>query len=76
MLLAFGSAIFLGSESPETLDHILLSQIWDFHFRRLLPLASTRVSKSVPIPIFSYIISVRSTQKTRVTCQTASSLVR
>jgi hypothetical protein len=36
MLLALASAVFLGSESLETRDHILLFQIWDFPFRRLL----------------------------------------
>jgi hypothetical protein len=30
MLLALASAVFLGSESLGTRDHILLSQIWDF----------------------------------------------
>jgi hypothetical protein len=39
ILLALDSAIFLGSESLGTRDNILLSQIWDFHFRRLLGLA-------------------------------------
>jgi hypothetical protein len=34
MLLAFASAVFLGSESLGTRNHILLSQIWDFLFRR------------------------------------------
>jgi hypothetical protein len=36
MLLTLASAVFLGSESLGTRDHILLSQIWDFPFRRLL----------------------------------------
>jgi hypothetical protein len=36
MLLALASAAFLGSESLGTSDHILLSHIWDFPFRRLL----------------------------------------
>jgi hypothetical protein len=39
MLLVLASAVFLGSESLGTSDHILLSQIWCFHFRRLLRLA-------------------------------------
>jgi hypothetical protein len=39
MLLALASAVFLGSESLGTQDHILLSLIWDFPFRRLLRLA-------------------------------------
>jgi hypothetical protein len=42
MLLDLASAVFLGSESPGTRDHILLSQIWDFPFRRLLRLAGSR----------------------------------
>jgi hypothetical protein len=42
MLLALASAVFLGSESLGTGDHILLSQIWDFPFRRLLRLAGSR----------------------------------
>jgi hypothetical protein len=36
MLLVFARADFLGSESLGTRDHILLSQLWDFAFRRLL----------------------------------------
>jgi hypothetical protein len=40
MLLAFASAVFLGSESTGTRNHILLSQIWDFPFCRLLQLYS------------------------------------
>jgi hypothetical protein len=50
MLLALASAVFLGSESLGTRDHILLSQIWDFHFRRLLPLARSRWRYSTPPP--------------------------
>jgi hypothetical protein len=42
MLLTLASAVFLGSESVGTRDHILLSQIWDFPFRRLLRLAGSR----------------------------------
>jgi hypothetical protein len=42
MLLAFASAVFIGSESLGTRDHILLSRIWDFPFRRLLRLAGSR----------------------------------
>jgi hypothetical protein len=36
LLLALASAVILGSESCGTHDHILLSQIWDVHFRHLL----------------------------------------
>jgi hypothetical protein len=37
-----GQVAFLGSESLGTRGHILLSQIWDFTFRRLLWLAGSR----------------------------------
>jgi hypothetical protein len=36
LLLALASAVILGSESRGTRDHVLLSQIRDFPFRRLL----------------------------------------
>jgi hypothetical protein len=42
MLLALASLVFLGSESLGTRYHILLFQIWDFPFRRLLRLAGSR----------------------------------
>jgi hypothetical protein len=48
MLLALASTVILGSETLETGDHILLSQIWDFHFRRLLRLAGSRWRYSTP----------------------------
>jgi hypothetical protein len=48
MLLALASAVFLGSESLGTWDHILLSQIWDFPFRSLLRLAGSRWRYSTP----------------------------
>jgi hypothetical protein len=38
------------SESLGTWDHILLSQIWDFPFRRLLRLAGSRWRYSTPPP--------------------------
>jgi hypothetical protein len=50
MLLALASTVFLGSESLGTCDHILLSQIWDFPFRRLLRLAGSRWRYSAPPP--------------------------
>jgi hypothetical protein len=50
MLLALASAVFLGSESLGTRNHTLLSQIWDFHFRRLLRLAGSRWRYSTPPP--------------------------
>jgi hypothetical protein len=42
MLLVLVSVAFLRSVSLGTRDHILLSQIWDFPFRRLLRLAGSR----------------------------------
>jgi hypothetical protein len=50
LLLTLASAVFLGSESQGTRDHILLSQIWDFPFRRLLRLAGSRWRYSTPPP--------------------------
>jgi hypothetical protein len=52
MLLALARAVFLGSESLRTRDYtrILLSQIWDFTFRRLLRLAGSRWRYSTPPP--------------------------
>jgi hypothetical protein len=50
MLLALASVVFLGFESLGTRDHILLSQIWDFPFRRLLRLAGWRWGNSNPPP--------------------------
>jgi hypothetical protein len=44
------SAAFVGSESLGTRNHILLSQIWDFPFRRLLLLAGSRWRYSSPPP--------------------------
>jgi hypothetical protein len=50
MRLDLASIVFLGSELLGTRDHILLSQIWDFPFRRLLPLAESRGKYSIPLP--------------------------
>jgi hypothetical protein len=50
MLLVLASAVFLGSESLGTDDHILLPQIWDFPFRRLLRLTGSRWRYSTPPP--------------------------
>jgi hypothetical protein len=44
------SAVIFGSDSRGTRDHILLSQIWDFHFCRLLRLAGLRWRYSTPPP--------------------------
>jgi hypothetical protein len=43
VLLALASTVILWSEPLWTRDHILLSQIWDFPFRRLLRLAGSVV---------------------------------
>jgi hypothetical protein len=50
MPLAFASAVFLGSEPLWTRDHILLSKIRNFPFRRLLRLAGSRWRYSNPRP--------------------------
>jgi hypothetical protein len=50
MLLALSGEVILASESLETRDHILLSQIRDFSLRRLLRLAGTRWRYSTPPP--------------------------
>jgi hypothetical protein len=50
LLLALASAFILGSESRGTRDHILLSQIRDFPFCRLLRLAGLRWRYSTPPP--------------------------
>jgi hypothetical protein len=48
LLLTLTSAVILRSESHGTCDHILLSQIRDFPFRRLLRLAGSRWRYSTP----------------------------
>jgi hypothetical protein len=50
LLLALASTIIFGSESHGTRDHILLSQIRDFPFCRLLRLAGLRWRFSTPPP--------------------------
>jgi hypothetical protein len=49
-LLGLTSAAIVGSESRGTSDHILLSQIRDFPFRRLLRLAGLQWSYCTPPP--------------------------
>jgi hypothetical protein len=57
MLLALASAVFLGSESLGTRDHILQSQIWDFPFCRLLGLAGSRWRCLCPVfHLVSYLL--------------------
>jgi hypothetical protein len=50
LLLVLASAVIFGSESRRTHGHILLSQIRDFSFRRLLRLAGSRWRYSTPPP--------------------------
>jgi hypothetical protein len=50
LLLALASVVIFGSESGRTRGHILLSQIRDFPFRRLLRLAGSRWRFSTPPP--------------------------
>jgi hypothetical protein len=50
LLLALASAVIFGSESRGTRDHILLSQIRDFPFRRLLRLTGLQWRYSTPPP--------------------------
>jgi hypothetical protein len=50
MLLALANAVIFGSQSGGTHGHILLPQIRDFHFRRLLRLAGIRWRYSTPPP--------------------------
>jgi hypothetical protein len=50
LLLALASAVIFVSESLGTCDHILLSQIRDFPFRRLPRLAGLRWRYSTPPP--------------------------
>jgi hypothetical protein len=50
LLLSLASAVILESESRGTRDHILLSQIRDFTFRRLLRPAELRWRYSTPPP--------------------------
>jgi hypothetical protein len=50
LLLALASTVVLGSESRGIRDHILLSKIRDFPFRRLLRLVGLRWRYSTPPP--------------------------
>jgi hypothetical protein len=55
LLLPLACAVIFGSESRGTRDHILLSQIRDFPFRRLLRLAGLRWRYSTPPPQRDYL---------------------
>jgi hypothetical protein len=58
VLLALASEVFLWSESLGTWDHLVLSHIWDFPFRRLIRLAGSRWRYSTPPP-HGYLINTR-----------------
>jgi hypothetical protein len=69
LLLALTRTVIFGSESRGTHDHILLSQIRDFPFRRLLRLSGLRWRYSTPPPLQlptcpACKISARTAQKT------------
>jgi hypothetical protein len=77
LLLALASEVILGSESRGTRDHILLSQIRDFPFCRLLRLAGSRWRYSTPPPhgieyvlvcMTAYTYSLQSLWKLLVAC--------
>jgi hypothetical protein len=53
------SAVILGSESRGTRDHILLSQIRDFPFRRLLRLTGSQWRYSTPPPVTDSLYRLR-----------------
>jgi hypothetical protein len=73
MLPVLASAIIFGFESRGTRDHILLSQIRDLHFRRLLRLARLRCRYSNPPPhgIYDWATHIVSSQTHRrhIRCQ-------
>jgi hypothetical protein len=58
LLLVLASAVIFGSEPRGTHDHILLSQIRDFPFRRLLRLAGLRWRYSTPLPVQFLLYSI------------------
>jgi hypothetical protein len=65
--LVLASAVILESESSGTRDHILLSQIRDFSFRRLLRLAGLRCKYWLRSqPRLLYKLSAHTTQKTQL----------
>jgi hypothetical protein len=57
LLRVLVSAFIFGSESVGTCDHILLSQIRDFTFRRLLRLVGLRWRYSTPLPPLILIVT-------------------
>jgi hypothetical protein len=79
MLLGLPNAVFLGSESLGTRDRILLSQIWDFPFRRLLRLVGSRWRYSNPPPhgfCLSRSSCLQDNHSARTSRKTVASLLR
>jgi hypothetical protein len=82
LLLSLASAVIFGSESSGTRDHILLSQIWDFPFCRLLRLAGLRwrtggprrKHRSLLYPLLRAQPSARTGQKTLLSSQSIGTL--
>jgi hypothetical protein len=76
-LLAFASAVIFGSEFRRTRGHILLSQIRDFPFRRLIRLAGSRWRYSTPPPHgFSLVYFSFLRRRSRLTRSVSRSLFR
>jgi hypothetical protein len=71
LLLALASAVIFRSESHGTRDHILLSQIRDFPFRRLQRLAGIQWRNSTPPPHGIHSFRVRVRIRVRVTLRLA-----
>jgi hypothetical protein len=69
MLLFLASVVLLGSEFLGARDHILLSELWDFPFCRLLRFAGSRWRCSNPPPHGDSLLRER--ERVRVTLQLA-----
>jgi hypothetical protein len=65
LLLVLASVVILGSGSHGTRDHILLSQMLDFPFRRLLQLAGLRWRDVPPCVLFALLIFMITSVKNR-----------
>jgi hypothetical protein len=74
MFLALDSAVFVWTESRGTRDHIVLTQIWNFPFRRHLRLAGSRWRYSIPPPLNCWRYS-RCIASARTTHRKPSSIV-
>jgi hypothetical protein len=75
LLLVLVNAVSFRSDSHGTRDHILLSQIRDFHFRRLLRLARLRWRCSTPPPLqqrINYLSSLYNFEANRIEITTSN----